>query len=315
MSRKEKELKELVTEQPNSLTIGPPQDASSYHLIEPFSYLLSSHKQESQHAPATALLILNQEINVDLVRLWQLADVVVCADGAANRIYNYFATTSNQAEYIPNYIVGDFDSLKPEIGRYYESRGAKLIRQSSQYANDFNKAIFCIQLHFLYIKHNTQWPKEIDTDSGLSTTFQDKFQNQSSIPIKIYTLSAIGGRFDQTIQSINQLYILHQESPNLEVFYLTQNDILFLLYKGVNYVAYRGKTTFSKNGDTTPPTCGLLPLSSRAVVLSTHGLKYDVTQWTTQMTAYVSSSNRIVGENGFTVHCSDDILMNIEIDL
>ena len=37
--------------------------------------------------------------------------------------------------------------------------------------------------------------------------------------------------------------------------------------------------------------------------------------WKTEMLGQVSSSNRISGETGFIVECSDDIVMNIEIDV
>ncbi|KAI3403291.1 THI80 [Candida oxycetoniae] len=324
MSREE-ELKKEVTVQPNSLVIERPKNGEektdsfscSYRLIEPFSYLSHDGNQNR------ALLILNQEIDLDLIPLWELSSIVVCADGAANRLYEYFANKPNltkdtcaqlQSKYIPNYIVGDFDSIDKEIAQFYKSQGAHLIEQSSEYINDFSKAILCIQLHFQFLANGEAWPDNIEVENGLSQIWETKFSNLSSIPIKVNTLSAIGGRFDQTIQSINQLYILHQTAKNLEIFFHTHNDIIFLLYKGVNYVAYPSKTTFSRMGDKIPPTCGLLPLSNKPIILSSHGLKYDVKHWKTQMMGYVSSSNRIVGETGFIVECSDDIVMNIEVD-
>ena len=350
MSREEQK-KDLVTEQPDTLVIDPPSD-QEYHLIEPFSYLTSSTDSQKQpklynHTTTyakTALLILNQEIHIDLISLWKQSDVVICADGGANRLYQYVNSLEKDtkdevyaekslsyqkgllSKYIPNYIVGDFDSLDDKIAQFYETHGTKLIPQSSQYLNDFMKSILCIQLHFIYKEQQQQqqqqqgeknpvWP-EIEKENGLSQLWEDDFHEHSTIPIKIYTVSAIGGRFDQTIQSINQLYILHQSSPNLKIFFFTNNEIIFLLYKGVNYVRYPSRSTFSRKGKPIiPPTCGLLPLSDRMVELTTHGLKYDVSNWGSKMTGNVSSSNAIVGETGFVVECSDDIVMNIEIDL
>lgn len=70
------------------------------------------------------------------------------------------------------------------------------------------------------------------------------------------------------------------------------------------------------NGSSPTPTCGLLPLSNKTpIILNSYGLKYDMRNWKTEMLGQVSSSNRISGETGFIVECSDDIVMNIEIDV
>ena len=80
-------------------------------------------------------------------------EIIVCADGGANSLYEYFNDNNHhhhenlqRSDYIPDYIVGDFDSISPDVKSYYQSHGSKIIRQSSQYYNDFTKSIHCIQL-------------------------------------------------------------------------------------------------------------------------------------------------------------------------
>jgi len=324
------ELIEQVIEQPDSLIISPPSDSSSssYNHIQPFVYLESTATTQTNH---NVLLILNQKITIDLISLWKKCEIIVCADGGANSLYEYFNDNNDnnhhhhhenlrRSDYIPDYIVGDFDSISPDVKSYYQSHGSKIIRQSSQYYNDFTKSIHCIQLHYQLNHTKENWFESIDEVDGLAKLWNG-LNNSSDvvvdIDITIYVLNAIGGRFDQTVQSINQLYIMNEDYPKVTVFFITTNDIIFLLKKGVNYISYKNRLMFHKdNGSSPTPTCGLLPLSNKTpIILNSYGLKYDMRNWKTEMLGQVSSSNRISGETGFIVECSDDIVMNIEIDV
>ncbi|CAI5759828.1 unnamed protein product [Candida verbasci] len=292
-----------IIEQPDSLDIKQPENIEEYHLIKPFSFLVNDLNDDSHKV----LLILNQFINVDLISIWNHCTLRLCADAGANRLFHYFSSDEERSKYIPDYIVGDFDSIDPETKSYYEKKGSRIIYQSSQYSNDFMKCVYTIQIHYQYQKN--PWP-EIEEEKGVETLWKSEKQKHNE-EIKIFVLNAIGGRFDQTIQSINQIYILHKTDLNLSIIFITINDIIFLLYKGKNYIKYDSKSVFNKN---IQPTCGLLPLGDKPVILNTWGLKWDVRNWNTKMTGKVSSSNRISGDTGFIVDASDDIVMNIELD-
>lgn len=60
-------------------------------------------------------MILNTKINQKVFDFYYNPNVfLICADGGANRLYEY------KKEIIPKCIIGDLDSLKPEIQDYYE---------------------------------------------------------------------------------------------------------------------------------------------------------------------------------------------------
>ncbi|KAG7665863.1 THI80 [[Candida] subhashii] len=318
MSSKQAQLKEEVTVQPDALTVRPPP--SPTRTIEPFNFLLpttdSNFSTQNQ-----ALIILNQKIDVDIINIWHKCELIVCADGGANRLFDYFNDYDSlpRSKYIPQYIVGDLDSIRPDVSDYYSSQGSRVILQSSQFSNDFDKAIVTIQLHYALGQEQKSIPDDVNDDDGLSVLWDELLEKNKgeAVKVKIFVMNGIGGRFDQTIHSISQLYILARTCPNLDLLYITRKDVIFLIHRGLNYIKFDSREVFHKarGGDGDIPACGLLPLGNNEVVLSTYGLKYDVTRWRSDMLGKVSTSNYISGVDGFTVDASDDIVMNIAITL
>ncbi|MFH1197038.1 MAG: thiamine diphosphokinase [bacterium] len=67
-------------------------------------------------------------------------DILICADGGANTSYKLGLT--------PNYIIGDFDSIKPEVKKYFTGK-SEIIHQKSQYSTDVEKCLnFAIEKKF-----------------------------------------------------------------------------------------------------------------------------------------------------------------------
>jgi hypothetical protein len=54
-----------------------------------------------------------------IYRLWPLADIIYCADGAANRLYDSFPRETERSIYLPHTILGDLDSIRQEVSDYY----------------------------------------------------------------------------------------------------------------------------------------------------------------------------------------------------
>lgn len=291
-----------VIERPNPFPVDSP--SAPHRAIRPFSAL------ENATSDTAGLIILNTDLSrIPLRSLWKNSVVRVCADGGANRLHDYFQTDEERAQYLPDYITGDCDSLRKDVCDYYSAKGTVVIKQLCQYSTDFMKSIKVALLHCNGGDGRDALNGPIDDVNGLSGIM---LHVQPSTKISVFVAGGIGGRFDQLFHSINQLYTLTSEYPGMEMFFYTQSDVIFLLHKGLNYVTYGSvKSFFSTDGI---PCCGLLPYG-RKVVLNTTGLLFDVENWDSEVGGAVSTSNGVVGVDGFVVETNEDIVMSIEVDL
>lgn len=284
-----------VIERPLDYKVGAP--TGPHFVLEPFRVFES-------HRVLLPLVVLNTPMHsIPLRQLWAASSVVVCADGGANRLYDYFGDRERD-QYIPGFITGDLDSLREDVRAYYAAHGATIIPQYSQYSTDFMKAVKVVALY--HGDGRSALYGAIGEENGLAELMA---QHTTSCNFTLNVAGGIDGRFDQTFQLINQLYTMKDDHPDIRLFFFTASDIIFLLPKGTTWVKYGAKKVFHTD---TVPKCGLLPFGRRAV-LNTEGLQYDVEDWESFVGGPVSSSNGVVGVDGFVVETTEDIVMNIEV--
>lgn len=101
-------------------------------------------------------------------------DCIICADGGARHLY--------KINVIPDYILGDLDSLSSEIINFYKINGVKFTEFSSR--KDETDSELCINL-----------AKDLNAKD-------------------IYIIGALGGRIDHTIANINLMYYIKQLGIN-----------------------------------------------------------------------------------------------------
>jgi thiamine pyrophosphokinase len=118
---------------------------------------------------------------------------IICADGGARHLY--------EIDLIPDVIIGDLDSLDPEIQRYCQDRGSRIIRHPA--AKD-------------------------ETDTQLALDYAIEIA-----PDEIYVFGACGTRIDHTLANISLLVSgLKQNIPIklidewCEIFIVTGNCII-----------------------------------------------------------------------------------------
>lgn len=300
---------EAVIERPADYRIQTP--SNDHSLIEPFAIFT-----QNASISRTALVVLNTTIsNINVEKLWKSTELHICADGGANRLFNYFQLEEDRSKHIPHFITGDCDSLEDSVETYYKAKGTIVIRQTTQYATDFMKSMQLVDLYFLDDSTRAQLSggkiNEYDGLNELTLTSKTDADADLSDTIKAYILGGIGGRFDQTVHSISLLYRLSDSHPHLQNFFITDTDLIFMIKKGKNHVKYELKLLFNKKDAT--PIMGLLPFEN-TVTINSDGLKYDVANWVSNISGKVSSSNAICGVDGFTVEVSDKIVLNVEID-
>jgi thiamine pyrophosphokinase len=91
------------------------------------------------------LILLNSgSISKHLVeKVWQSCELKVCADGGGNRLFDEMC---GDKKYIPNSIVGDLDSVRPEVAEFYSDAGSLLVKDDNEDLNDLDKCLQWIDI-------------------------------------------------------------------------------------------------------------------------------------------------------------------------
>lgn len=189
--------------------------------------------------------------------------------------------------WIPDVILGDLDSLRPRVRRYYEKRGSAVIHDDDQNATDLTKC-----LH--YVRTGTR-----NGDSPRAGPLSAMPPTQSRLDIVV--LGSLCGRVDQAFATLQPLIVASHDSShpphrcNGQILLVTSQNVSFILRPGRNKI----HTPLSQG--ILAESVGIVPLGETATI-TTRGLEWDVQGWETQMGGNVSTSN----------HVEDDI---VEVDV
>jgi thiamine pyrophosphokinase len=287
----------------------------------------------------TALVVLNAPLPRDdaeddngggrarsvFLRLWSQSSYRVCADGGANRLRRYArriqrrrrATDSatvgpdesqdrqdDEGFFIPDLVVGDLDSIRPAVRRYYEQeRGCRVRRVPDQDRNDLDKALEAVR-----DEHTRRRWKAVATsrcgagDGGAPPPFRN-----------VVVYGAFGGRFDQEMASFQALYAwgrafdenggsgeggggVHSAAGHETTLWLYSDATCACLLRpppGGDPMAVENRVALSSAES--PDSVGLIPLGGRCDRVSTRGLRWNLDGETPlEFGGLVSTSNRIV---------------------
>lgn len=271
------------------------------------------------------LLVLNQRINLKdkfFSKLWDSTSIRICADGGLNRLNNF----DKNDKYIPDYVIGDLDSATEKNLSHYVSKGTKKILQDSQYYTDFIKSISLINL--IYNSPDAFNSIDFNNEENLTDTLEilesQKFNKDEKYnPINITVLGGVGGRFDQTMATINQIWKYSVERPHINFTIINPEhaEFIFLLNSGTNFVSYPRKSDnqeieiFGFVTEKSRPdlrNVGILPLLYDCKI-NTYGLKWDVSNYSTALKTKMSSSNLQVGQEGFIISTDHALFVTLEI--
>ncbi|GAA5980954.1 hypothetical protein JCM10908_003929 [Rhodotorula pacifica] len=256
---------------------------------------------ESASSPRTALIVLNSPLPPQPLfrKLWQTASLRFCADGGANRLYDRFvrgkdradesdwdqAIDGNEELWLPDLILGDLDSLKEDVRKYYESKGVTVEQDPDEFSTDLGK--------------NVTRLSAIETGDipppANSHARRPALHDQDGATRPQYHLVLIGGlsgRLDQTIHTLHAMTLLADKEKRERVWAIGKESAALLLTKGVHQLHIDLKW-FGK-------TCGILPVGSAEAHVTTTGLEWDLGptayMFPTSLSAAVSTSNHLIQE-------------------
>ncbi|KAF7312319.1 TPK-B1-binding domain-containing protein [Mycena indigotica] len=202
-----------------------------------------------------ALIVLNQPFSKALfLRVWNSSQWRCCADGGANRLFDILG--EERVFYLPQLIKGDLDSLRPDVRKFYASKGVPIVGDPDQDSTDLMKCISVI----------------------------DEKEASENKKYDIVLLGGLSGRLDQTIHTLSYLFKLRK----------TRERVFAVTDENVGWVLDAGEHTLSVDHSILGPTCGLLPVGVDSTILSTSGLRWNLSQQESSFGGLVSTSNHLV---------------------
>ena len=248
--------------------------------------------------------------------LWETSSYRICADGAANRLYDATVTVgeelSTSNKYLPNIITGDLDSVRSDVLKYYEMKGVSIVRIEDQNFHDLDKSLMAVE----------KWIEESSLDKQ-SNTYNDKTSTNKIRRAFIY--GGFGGRLDQEMGVINALCVWGKKEAfqhtNLAVY--DEENCAFVVPKIPikSEIRIRFPDNCTTNDDSNAkqtcvgegPTCGLIPIMGRCKSVVTTGLKWNLDgSMPLEFGGLVSSSNHITDEV-VTIETSSPLLFTTEM--
>lgn len=200
---------------------------------------------DPEHFSPYALMILNQPINTATYDpLSKHASVIVCADGGGNHFHDQYLRSSDSRDdevspRLPDAVVGDLDSLRPGVADVLRHHQVPIVQDTDQYTTDFDKCLSWLE----------------SKEPALSN---------------LIILTTLSGRVDQALSTLHALYTTARKYPH--TYLLTPTNLTFALAAGENVIHFPQLT------QAFTPNVGILPLCG-PVVLTTHGLEWDVHRW------------------------------------
>jgi len=255
-----------------------------------------------------------------LVRLWDVFDLIICADGGANRLYDGLQALDPNliSKCVPTFIKGDLDSVRSDVESFYRNSKCRVVRDPDQDTNDLEK---CLQLVQALCQGKQPTGIEDAAENADGTFSFPQLQNKES-SITVVVFGAFGGRFDQQIATLHAIYLYADYFQRLVL--LGDGNCATLLHPGTRppqaQLARQGSlkasptaaasATSAERGTCSPqhtthtlhlipgiegPSCSLLPVGGRCDVVSTTGLKWNLASQSLALGELISTSNRVMG--------------------
>ncbi|CAA9987513.1 thiamine pyrophosphokinase, putative [Plasmodium knowlesi strain H] len=269
--------------------------------------LPEERRTESTPQSKIITIVLNNTICAHSAKIIPNSDILICADGGANRLYNWCQSLDRErnATHKHSSPKGEEDK-NTALYALHQNEHSQHVHGRHTIADLFNMPVE-------ETKKMLRYPTEIvphiicgDFDSISEHVYSyyknksvifEKCANQENTDLdkcidvirahirkndKILILGATGNRFDHTCANISCLY----KNASLNSLYLIgENNFLFLLQQG-SHIIHASPDIFYKG-------CGILPIGGKCTI-KTEGLKYNLNDECLSFDTLISSSNEVV---------------------
>lgn len=128
-------------------------------------------------------------------------------------------------------------------------------------------------------------------------------EKAEGISYDIVILGGLSGRLDQTVHTLSLLHKLRKTRE--KIFVITDDNLAWVLDEGEH--------TIHIYHEMFGPTCGLLPVGVQSSVISTDGLRWNITDFESSFDGLVSTSNHLLPGNDVWIKTSRPIWWAVEL--
>ncbi|KAF7330507.1 TPK-B1-binding domain-containing protein [Mycena venus] len=229
----------------------------------------------SESGSDRALIILNQPFSEELFyRLWTSSQWHCCADGGANRLFDILAAAQRPL-FLPDLIKGDLDSIRDDVKEFYLSH---------VYSPSLTSAFFT---------------KYVPSSTSLSSRIRTRTR-----PTLMKCVAAIS---DKEAHEQNEYDVVLLGGLRGNASFAVTDD-------NVGWVLDAGEHTIHIDHSVLGPTCGLLPVGIASTVLSTTGLRWNLSNHESSFDGLMSTSNHVLPDEGSVwIKTSNPIWWTVEL--
>jgi thiamine pyrophosphokinase len=205
-------------------------------------------------------------------------------------------------------VAGDFDSIRPAVREFYKSQRTVVEHDSDQDSTDFMK---CVK----FAKQHLAPEFDLIVMGGLGGRVDQSFHSLhhlflSAFPAQLGAAAAAAAATAEEVESASPLGPvpdgrLDTTRVDTQVYLVSSESVTFLIPEGG---AARVRTPCAYLG----PTCGLIPLAGPTRI-TTHGLEWDVSDWSTSFGSRVSTSNHLLRDFTEIETVGNPILFTLEL--
>ena len=179
----------------------------------------------------------------------------------------------------------------------FKNPNINFIVDTDQYSTDFMKCL----------RHASEKADVILESYEAQYNEQGGSQRERVAVLDAAVLGGLDGRADQAFSQIHHLYSASEDfSLNLgDIYLLADRSIIFLLQKGMNIIQTPVKPGYLTEN------VGIIPVG-RPSIITTKGLEWDVTDWSTEFGTQISTSNHIKAKT-VRVKTTERVLFTVEL--